>query len=150
MYENGQAIGYQSVRSHPSEKLVNCAEKLYLQKPSILRDSINKLASLPFGYRLASLFGGIHLVMLVALMMSSWSPVLIISIGLIFSIVLGVIIGKPWSDMANETKTVFDSPLARKIYGNRVDELGQLKMVLHFLKSEQDTVLYRLDGVSKK
>ena len=103
MHENGQIIGYQSVRTNPNEDTVKRAEKLY-QQPNGIRSLFKTITGLPLGYKLASIFGTIHVATGVALLLSSLSPLLITSIGLIASIISGLLVGKPWSDAANETK----------------------------------------------
>ena len=53
------------------------------------------------------------------------------------------LIAKPWENFSNETKEHFNSALARKIYTNRSDELGQLQLAFKFMVSQKETVLYR-------
>jgi aerotaxis receptor len=68
----------------------------------------------------------------------------------IFNIIFSVAISKPWVDFSNQTKLMFDSDLAKRIYTGRNDELGQIQLAFKFIQSRQDTILYRTSGTAEK
>lgn len=144
---DGKMTGFQSVRQKPDLEFIQRAEKIYQGSHQGKKSFESMLGSISLKYKL---FFSFSILALCVLAISGISISTAITAGaiLVGNLVLSHIIAKPWIQFSEETKAVFDSSIARKIYSNRYDELGQLKTTLHFLRSQQNTILYRSNDVA--
>ncbi len=147
IYEDGQVTGFQSVRQKPSTRLIAQAEKIYTEKKTPMKALQTLWQKIPLTYKLFSIFS---LTAGTALFISTINIYAGIALFLIANFCFSAIISKPWIEFANKTRSLFDSEVARRIYTNRCDELGQIQLALKFAQSKQDTILYRTSGISEK
>lgn len=147
IFENGEVTGYQSVRQKPSETLIKRAQYIYSGKSNPISLCLKYWQSTPMVWRLFISFA--LTAVIGGLCISLNVPVLAtLAIVLVCQYLISLVISKPWMAFAKELGKTFNSPLARKIYTDRYDELGQAQLIHHFLQSQQDTILYRSSGVS--
>lgn len=149
--------GYQSVRSKPSSAHIKAAEKAYKnlnskKKPKLIESLLNLKLGLQGKINLASFFS--FLLVFSALYVSlQMLPTLSINLllmltfclGFTIQLVLSKLISKPWQDAAKEASEIFNNPITQKVYTDRNDELGQLKLLLHLQKSKLKTVIWRIN-----
>lgn len=140
---NGRLEGYQSVRQKPTEAMIANAEREYQRKPTILHRITAKILSLPMSIKL---FISFTLISLIAI--ATQSLPIMIAVIVAGNLLASVIIARPWEQFARSTESIFSSDIAKKIYTRRHDELGQLQLIVHFLSSQQNTILYRAGNVS--
>jgi len=150
--ENGQVVSYQSVRVKPDVKSVESAEALYKRiksGPSLLQ----RIKSLfQFG-----LMGKIYLAYLVALLPfillilykgGSQLAITALFASLVVGLVMAKIIARPWQRIAHKTEQIFSNKVAQEVFTRRHDELGQLRLVLHFMEERIRTVVFSIDAAS--
>ncbi len=148
MYEKGQLVGYQSLRQKPSRERIDRAESLYQSLGRTSEGLSRQFGALPLHSKLFSAFSISMIIGFgLGMLSSAWIGILA---GLTLNFLLAYRIAKPWVDFANSTKNIFDSAVARKAYTNRHDELGQVQLAIHFLQSQQETILYRAKEISHK
>ncbi len=147
MYKDGQVTGFQSVRQKPSQQLISQAEKIYTEKKSLISTLQALWQKLPLNYKLFSVFS---LIAGTALFISTINIYASFLFFLIANICCSTIISKPWVKFADQTKSIFNSETAKRIYTNRHDELGQIQLAFKFVQSRQDTILYRTSGISER
>lgn len=149
--ENGETIGYQSVRVRPDDRHVANAETLYrrLQRGQKLR--------------LSALLGWRHQQLLVqALSVTAALWLLAVpdwAAGLKLALAAGVglagvginwLIASQLDVLLTRCREVIDDPLARRIYSGRTDELGTIEVALAARKSQIDTILTRVDEAASR
>lgn len=148
--ENGQTVGYQSVRLKPLRKYVETAEKLYKEVWNGTPAWKTFLANIT-----PKLTGSIILTQVVALVVATLVGAAMSSmgwmagiIGLIAGLVAGVvganIVATPWRDAAVEASGIFSNGIAQHVYTGRADELGQLQLAIKMLQSQLETVVWRI------
>jgi len=148
MTENGETVGYQSVRLKPSKSTVTQASQLY----SAL---LGKKSSL-FGSLLSwrpSIHSAIFLVAASAVVTATLCGQLLeanimstsiqLGSGLIAGLFASSIVARPWKAAAKEASMVFDNIIAQQVYTGRSDELGQMLLAIKFLKAQQNTIIWR-------
>lgn len=148
IFENNQVVGFQSVRQKPCAGLIDRAERNYSGKYSLME----KARQLWCGISLAQkLFITFSLVSTIVLFTTLALP-LPVSIAMLIATNLfaSFFISKPWSEFSKECSTIFDSKMACGVYTDRTDELGQIRLALKFIQSQQDTILYRTAGVAEE
>lgn len=148
--KNGMTIEYQSVRFKPAPDYIKRAEPLYKK----LRDggTISSSLSAKLGLRNKLILGN-----LAALL-----PILVVTqieglasyglIAFLVSALLGAAINtaliKPFGDVVNKAKKVFDNSLMSKIYTGRDDEFGQIELALKMRDSQINAVVGRLSDTT--
>ncbi len=150
LIENGQAVGFQSVRVKPSDEQIQNAEKAYQR--------INEGKSLP-GLPM-SLQTRIISAITLSLIACAIANLLIgggavgalagLAAGGVVGVLSAVLIAAPWKKAAEESKRIIDDPVALATYTNRKDELGQLQLAQHMLTSKLETVIWRLNDASQE
>ena len=150
--ENGKVVAYQSVRVKPNPKSVKSAEALYqrLKSGPSLFHRLKTL--LQFG-----LMGKIYLAYLVALMPfillilykgGSQLAIAALLASLVIGLVMAKIVARPWQRIARTTEQMFSNKVAQEVFSSRHDELGQLRLALHYLEERMRTVVYSIDEAS--
>lgn len=149
MYENGELTGYQSVRQKPTQEKVDSATTVYENHNTSFYKLTAKIQSIPFS---AKLFIAFTLCSILGFSLTLLFDSLLIGAGFILAsqAIVSTLIARPWTAFAEETKNTFESPLARKVYTGRHDELGQIKLAFDFLHSQKDTILYRTVDSSER
>ena len=148
--ENGQTIGYQSVRLKPNRQHVDTAEKLYREvwkgTPG-LKALLGKLTPQLTGSIIYSQVAALVVATVVSVAMASMGWVGALA-GLVAGLVVGVVganmIASPWRQAASDAAEIFSNPIAQHVYTGRADELGQLQLAIKMLQSQLETVVWRI------
>lgn len=152
MHENGQLVGYQSVRTQPSRDAVARAEALYariranklggaLKSSSLvarLGMSITLPAALVFGLLVA--VGGLS----VGAAALGFAGLLVAQAG-----VVGYL-GRSWGVIAADAKKHFTNPIAQYVYTGRTDECGAVQLALFATQAHLITALVRIEDSAGK
>ena len=158
MYEDGVITGYQSVRVKPKQEWVDRAAKLYKKvmagksENDKRRSTISavKLKKFPLGIAekltLAFILALVPVLAFVGLVGGVSPLMLLAALPLSAVIAYGAIrvVMKPLLQMAKESKTVADNPLAQYIYTGLTDEVGQLMYALRFSQAKLRTAIGRV------
>lgn len=144
--KQGDITGYESVRVVPNREHVDRAEKLYARinagKPILQgwkHPGLVGRFSLGFailaGLAFAILFATTSMNMLSAV--AGFAGLTAAGWGL-----SGWLL-RPLTRAARESEGIFNNPIMRFIYSGRMDALGQLQLVQHFLQARSTTILQR-------
>lgn len=158
MYVDGVITGYQSVRVKPKREWVNRAAKLYKKvmagksEDDKRRSTLSavKLKKFPLGIteKLTLAFVAVLIPVLafVGLLGDASPQMLLAALPLGAAIAYGAIrvVMKPLLQIAEESKTVADNPLAQYIYTGLTDEVGQLMYALRFSQAKLRTAIGRV------
>ncbi len=147
VFENGEIVGYQSVRTRPERAHVKAAERLY----SRLRKRGTTLARLRPGLqgRLLGTQAAVFLAFLGLLFFAEdmpEGPVLLLLLAVFGAgLVVSSLLLRPLKKASTHARRLFGSDLARAVYTQRNDQLGDLLLALHALESRITTILVRVD-----
>jgi aerotaxis receptor len=160
-YENGQVIGYQSVRVKPKREWVNRADKLYNKVMSSKSDEDKrrstladvKLTRMPtWACGICAKLGAAFAVTLLPVMiffgfMSDLTLASLIG-GYVATVALGLAgvkyVLRPLMRIVEQSKEVAVNPLAQYIYTGLNDEVGQLGYALQFSTAKLRTAIGRV------
>ncbi|MGB1800021.1 MAG: methyl-accepting chemotaxis protein, partial [Gammaproteobacteria bacterium] len=155
MYENNKIVGYQSVRTKPSQKHIDSAEKLY---EKIWQGNDSLFSKIRCGLMGKIFLSGILSVTVGLLMyyllpqLYSFNTNLIFPLSCIVMLTshfyLSKTIAKPWQQAASEVSEMIDDDIAQQVYTERHDELGKLQLAIHMQKSKLETVIWRISDAS--
>lgn len=144
--DNGQTVGYQSVRVQPDEKHVTNAENLYANLVNGVSVRMHSLISWRHKQLLVQALGLLAIIAVIAL------PSLSTTFKFLIATLTGVLVlAGNWALSSQldrvlaMSKEVCDDPIARAVYTGRHDELGTLELALKARKSQIDTILTRVD-----
>ncbi|MBV1916090.1 MAG: methyl-accepting chemotaxis protein [Pseudomonadales bacterium] len=147
MYEAGQIIGYQSVRTRPEPAHINRAEKLYR---NINAGKISLTSRVT-----TSLFSKIFLTILAVTTLLSGSafftigfqPALFIATfaALIAGFGISKLIVKNVTTSANHSRALFNSLIAQQVYTGKKDDVGQLEVTNTAVNARLRTVIGRVE-----
>jgi len=157
-YEDGQVIGYQSVRVKPKKEWVDRAEALYAKIMSKKTDSDKrrsalssvKLTRFPLsfttraGLSVSSLFIVLFTI-LAAAGQIAWIPALagaVTGAGVSYATVYTLLSGL--RKMAARSEKIANDALTRYIYTGRTDEIGQIEYALIFMNAKLRTAIGRV------
>jgi len=148
--ENGQTVGYQSVRLKPKREYVKSAENLYQEiwnGTPFWKSFLAKITPKLTGSIVYTQIAALIVALLLSNAMSSMGWIGHIG-GLIAGIVVGVIganfVAAPWRAASDEASSIFSNPIAQQVYTGRADELGQLQLAIKMLQSQLETVVWRI------
>ena len=155
LYENGQLIGYQSVRSKPEKNHVKRADSLY-KSIAAGKKNLKHWFSL-FGKSLqqklfaTQIMAALVTILSLSLMQGSVNGFAVIAVllGTCIAMTGSALIARPWKKAAERSKAIFDNPIAREVYTGRQDELGQLELAIHALELKIQTILVRVDDATQ-
>lgn len=157
--DGNQVVGYQSVRTKPDRKLIDNAERLYKRLWQDKPSPVSWFAAFSpklFGKIALANISMVLLTLVAVTMLStggsdlSWPLLLGIAAAmLVVSLALAKIIAAPWQQAARQASEIFANPVAQKIYTDRMDELGQMQLAIKTLRSEMNTVIWRLEDAAK-
>lgn len=148
-YENGQVVGYESVRVKPQPEHVARAEKLYAD--------INRGQARPMGVQFQIKHALMAVSALVALVIAGVSIVLgadampMSAVGLIGAVALSAVAGmacRPLTGAADKARQYADNGLIQYVFTGRTDEIGQLLFASQMLEARLRTVLGRVTEAS--
>ena len=148
--ENGQTVGYQSVRLKPKREYFKSAENLYQEiwnGTPFWKSFLAKITPKLTGSIVYTQIAALIVALLLSNAMSSMGWIGHIG-GLIAGIVVGVIganyVAAPWRAASEEASSIFSDPIAQQVYTGRADELGQLQLAIKMLQSQLETVVWRI------
>lgn len=156
IFEQGQVTGYQSVRSKPNKSHVKNAEGIYqkinkgipllLQQRNKLR--VGLMGKIYFAF-LCSLLP--PMTILALLPVSKLTGLLLACVAtMIGGVVAAKLVAKPWEQASKDSRKIFENDIAKQVYVDRDDELGQLQLVIKAQQSQLDTVVWRIDSAVDK
>lgn len=158
IFENNDIIGYQSVRSKPSQKHVDSAERLYKSIMEGKSSLLSKLNIFNFGLMGKIFLTGVLSVAVASLIYYLVSTFTNINTAMVFPLscmgmlatqyMLAKKIATPWQKAAKEASSIFDNAVAQQVYTERNDELGKLQLAIHMQKSKLETVIWRINDAS--
>ncbi|MDT8428763.1 MAG: PAS domain-containing methyl-accepting chemotaxis protein [Pseudomonadales bacterium] len=145
IFINGKVSGYQSVRGCPDEACVARAEKLYSQiqhnngnLPQRFSLSLSSKLLLAWLLPLSLTAAGLGIPAFSGL--TGWLIALVSWAG---SLTYLSLLWRDWMQLVNSCRSLFDNQLARRVYTQRDNELGDIELAIKFLQSELTTVLTR-------
>ena len=150
IFEKDDIIGYQSVRFKAEREVIGRAESVYRDLRQGRSRIWQRLLPRNLGFQakiwLLALFAGIPMLLLPAVLalpgwLAAMAGVLIVGVG-------GQLLVRPLVTLAAESRRWFDNPLARQIYSGRDDEVGQLAVALKAQRSQNRTILARVQSAS--
>ena len=146
MIENGQTVGYESVRVKPNREYVERADALYkaIREKKLPRFS---LANLSFAQKLfgASIFS---LAPLLALGVQTGISLAFVAAALSSLAISGFVawwLSRPLVKTAEFSKRYLNNGVARLVYTGRGDELGQVQSAILSLEARLRTVVVRIE-----
>ncbi len=151
VYQNGQIVGYQSVRTKPNRERIDRADKLYKK---LNANKLNKYSFSSIGYTnkifLATLASLLPLTTgVVFTLPAAWIGVCVFA-SITIAFIGSKMLGHPIVKAAKSTDSVINNSIARYIYSGRTDEIGQLQTALHMQTSRLRTLIGRVSDVSGK
>jgi aerotaxis receptor len=160
MFENNEIIGYQSVRTKPSQKHIDSAENFYKQIWAANNSLLSKIKSIKYGLMGKIFLSGLLTLSLGSLIFYLLSELTNLNTNFIFPISCLVMlatnfyfakmIAKPWQKAAKEASEIFDNAVAQQVYTERHDELGKLQLAIHMQKLKLETVIWRINDASNQ
>lgn len=138
IFEHGQVVGYQSVRTAPDSAAVARAEKFYaeIRRKGCLRSWA--LRHLPLAAK-AIATGAVAAVP--ALVAGQW---LVAGMTAAVSVAGALLLVQPVLALAGRSRAIFDDPFAPRVYADRGDEIGQLETAMMALQAKNSTVMGRI------
>ncbi len=151
VYEGGQVTGYQSVRFQPERSVIERGMRLYAR----LRQGQSAFwtrflpRNLGFAHKWWLLAVLVSLPTLVfALSGGAFSPWWLLAVTLGVSLVACYGLLSPLVALGRRSREYFDNAVARAVYTGRGDELGQLELAIKALRSQNRTILARIENVA--
>jgi aerotaxis receptor len=145
--EDGNTLGYESVRVKPSRELVERAEKIYE-----LVNSGKRIKLRPLDINMVwRAYAGIMMLFIPFFMAAaihgklsaSWAVGMFgAAAGLLYPLAKFVML--PLQTLAKDSKTIIDNPLIQMMYTGRSDEIGQIQAAMQMLQARQRTTLGRV------
>ena len=156
LYKNGKLTGIQSIRSQPKPEFIARAKKIYPKLLNKKKDfSITRWwKTLSFHNKLNITSAFIISFVMAALataLPESTTPIAMAYASLML-LILGSIthLSASLRALSKDSESIIDSELAREVYTNRLDEIGQLQLVIHVLKAKLKTALGRVNEASEE
>ena len=145
--EDGNTLGYESVRVKPGRELVERAEKIYKlvndgKRLKLRLFDVNMVWRAYTGFM--ALFAPV-LAMAVAYgnLSGPWALGMLGAVaGLLYP--LAGLVMQPVRALARDSKAVIDNPLVQMMYTGRSDEIGHIQVAMQMLKAQQRTTLGRV------
>jgi aerotaxis receptor len=151
LYEQGEIVGYQSVRTRAAPEAVARAEKLYA--------ALRAKKSLPQAARIG-LTGRIAAVALIAALpgvaaaAAAGASVGVIAAGFVLSLFviagLSFVVARPYAQAAASSRRIVDNRVAQTVYTGLPGEAGQSGLALYMLEARLRTVIGRIREASAK
>lgn len=154
MTQNGQTVEYQSVRTRPSARQIEAAEKAYAH----LRDGrvplLQRLPVLAPGLKVAALFSvTLACVLGVEVWLNPSSAVFGMLAFVIGSGLAAVGTGRmlrPLTALTERARQIADNPLSQGIYTGRRDQFGQIEFAFQMLEAQIGAVVGRIGDASQR
>jgi len=141
--ENGEMIGFQSVRVAPDEEAVTRAERIYPR----INGGASRLPALSWQHKMLALVASTLLLVCLVLATNIVPSALALPLALLIG--AGGVAGTgwmcgQWMPVIRQCKSYIDDDLAREIYTGRRDEIGTVALAIKAMKSHNTTVLTRV------
>ena len=154
IYEGGRITGYQSVRSKPSRKVVDRADKFYKNVNDERRAWMLRLRQKLTCGPCLLLFSGLASALLVGalamLLGVGWLEAAELSgIAAVAGVLQSVILRRPLARLVKETRKIVENPLLQQVYTGRSDEIGKLEFVIQLLQAKLVTVSGRITDAAE-
>jgi len=145
LYEKGEIIGFQSVRSKAAPEVIARAEQMY----AALRNKKRLPFHLPFGMAARFVAGSALVLMpVVVVALIGGAPLAALTAGVTVSLLLATglasVLARPLVHAAGRSKRVADSSVAQLVYTGRADETGQLELTTRMLEARLRTMIGRV------
>jgi len=148
--ENGQVIGYQSVRTKPKAEDVTSAAKLYTRlnnnKSRFSLSDMRLSTTVPFTVMLGCL---IPLVTNIALDLSGGVAAGVTAASGIFAAAMGWVLIAPYRQLVAQSKLYIDSPTLNELYGGSTSGAGQLATHFKMNDAQRLTMVGRVNHSSQ-
>ncbi len=145
--ENGQVIGYESVRVKPPAEYINRADQLY-KKLWQGKKLFSAVSQFPLSTRISLIIIALQGIFLGGFFFSGKLDGMSAAAGFIlFSLVACSMImlsTRSLAEAADAARKIVDNPLMQRIYTNTGAEAGQLLLAVKFLRARCRTVIRRL------
>jgi aerotaxis receptor len=145
--EDGNTLGYESVRVKPSRELVERAERIYALINGGKRLKL-KLFDISMVWRAYMGFMAIFtLLFIAAVIYGNFSaPWAVSMFGAVAALLypMAKFVMHPLQVLTKGSKTIIDNPLIQMMYTGRSDEIGQIQVAMQMLKAGQRTTLGRV------
>lgn len=147
--ENGDVIGYESVRTKPTRERVERAERVYARLnngKSAIDGSLFSRLNLHYRFLLAHLLALLLAVVVASslLQIAPYKSAIIAAIAIVIFLGLSVWAFAPLKQAAASARAEINNPLMALIYTGRSDEIGQIQLTAEFLKGRLGTTLGRI------
>jgi aerotaxis receptor len=147
--ENGDVIGYESVRTKPTRERVERAERVYARLnngKSAIDGSLFSRLNLHYRFLLAHLLALLLAVVVASSLMqiAPYKSAIIAAIAIVIFLGLSVWAFAPLKQAAASARAEINNPLMALIYTGRSDEIGQIQLTAEFLKGRLGTTLGRI------
>jgi aerotaxis receptor len=149
MIENGDVVGYESVRTKPTRERVERAERVYKRlnngQSAIDGNWFSRL-NLRYRFLLAHLVALIISLMVAGslLQVSPFKLAIIAAVTIVIFLGLSIWAFSPLKQAASRAREEINNPLMALIYTGRSDEIGQIQLTAEFLKGRLGTTLGRI------
>ena len=149
--ENGQAIGYQSVRVRPDDEHVRNAENLYRKLRAGQSVRLQPVLSWR-GKQLAVQAVTVAVMVGLAFVpgLSTTSAVLLGALAGIAGLAINTVLSSQMNTLLQACREITNDELARAVYTGRTDELGSIALALKVRRSQIDTILTRVDEAASR
>lgn len=144
---NGEKIGYQSVRTRPSQEQIKRAEKVY----DNLKGKASKIKPKTVSNQviLASvLLVGLALLLLLAPFDKFQYAMAVIPLQLLFSVYILLLV-QPLKKLRANSDEVYDNPLAQFVISGEMNELGNIEIGMLMMEARLRTVIGRVEDSIK-
>jgi len=151
LLENGEIVGYESVRTKPSREEVARAEHAYgrILAGQPLQSFASKLTN--WTRKLATGCVGVAVPIASALVLSFWvSPIVAGAVSVILgAVILGLWIHKLEASIGEVALAYVDDPLAQFIYTGAYSTQGQVQLAMKMMRANNHTVLESLSQLAE-
>jgi len=150
LFENGEIIGYESVRTKPDPLHVRRAERLYQRINAGKSPRVGGIL-IPWRTRMGLSLAGMSLPLLAGGVAAGLGPAALaagVGYSLVAGLGLGYWLGKPTRRLANYSRRVIDDSLARRVYAGADDEPAQVRTAMKARRQRMLTVLDRVSNAA--
>ena len=151
---DGQAVEYQSVRTKPSVRQIEAAERAYAQLNGAGPSWWSLLPVISLRLRLwASISAGFigSYGVSVWLLPESWMVQgAVMAMGWCLSLTAVGVQARPLDRLAERARQIGDNPLSQGIYTGRTDEFGRIEFALQMLEAQVGAVVGRIGDASQR
>jgi len=148
IFNDGQVVGYQSVRTRAERDVIDRAEALYRSIRERRDSGLGKLLpqNISFAVKpwLVAPLVALPAIAGTLLDVQGGARWAIVAATLLLSGALGRLSLQPLLGLSSHARTVFDDALAQRVFTGRLDEVGQLRVVMGAPQAQSRTILGRV------